>query len=88
MRLPVSSIFPQIRQGAGNTREARAARMPRHWDLTEAAKLVIVGQSYAGNTVSESKNPGKDTNSDKSGITQSGRPDRIETPASNVDRTM
>jgi hypothetical protein len=30
IRVPVSNILPQIRQGAGNNTEAKAARMARN----------------------------------------------------------
>ena len=47
MRLPVSSIRAQIRQGAGNTSEARASRIPRHWERTEALGQATLPQAYA-----------------------------------------
>ena len=47
MRLPVSSIRAQIGHGAGNTIEAKASRIPRHWDRTEAPSQATLRQAYA-----------------------------------------
>ena len=55
MRLPVSSIRAQIRHGAGNTSEARASRIPRHCDRTEAPSQATLRQAYAGRAVKQRK---------------------------------
>lgn len=47
IRVPVSSILAQILHGAGNTREARASRIPRICDRTVAPRCVTLRQAYA-----------------------------------------
>jgi hypothetical protein len=44
MRLPVSSMRVQIRQGAGNTSDASAAHISRTWKRTNSPAPVTVRQ--------------------------------------------
>ncbi|HXC32750.1 MAG TPA: hypothetical protein VNZ56_09770 [Verrucomicrobiae bacterium] len=48
MPVPVSSIRAHSRQGAGNTSETRASRIPRKCERRESATPGTVAQAYPG----------------------------------------